>query len=282
MRRTDLESSIHDCIILDTLNLRENVRLVGFYRPFKIPENISKQAYLDGLLDCIGKAHKPTRFIAGGDINIDYNPQKSSQELDTLTEWLIEVGLMQLVEKNTRHRLVFTDGNMRLETSLLDHVYSNDKPKITCLETGYSDHEVIILEINRGLYFGKKVKHMVRDWRKYCRDSLEDMFEKATETDNNVMDALTSILQHLAPYRVVRTRENSGQVVDTRIEKLKKRRDRLYKKYKSENYSTKKKMEYLFESKELSKRIKKEVKISIKKAIHHRILKPSGLWLTNY
>jgi len=82
MRQTDLELDSHDCNIIDLLNVRQKIRLAGFYRPFKLPESFARVTYLESLLNCLGKAYKPPLFIAGGDINIDMN--RSRSDLDVI------------------------------------------------------------------------------------------------------------------------------------------------------------------------------------------------------
>jgi len=108
-------------------------------------------------------------------MNIDLN--KSSPELDTLSNWLLNQGLMQLVKSNTRHRTVNYEGEIRLETSLMDHIYSNNDLVIKTIETGYSDHEAIVVTMNINQNNGPKIKHKVRDRRKYNIESLQEHFE---------------------------------------------------------------------------------------------------------
>jgi len=78
-----------------------------------------------------------------------------------------------------------------------------------------------------------------------------------------MMDMLEIALNKLALFEIVRTKEDSGHVVDTRIEKWKKKRDRLFQRYKEDDTHNR---TWLLKSRKLFRRIRKEVKKSINKA----------------
>jgi len=64
----------------------------------------------------------------------------------------------------------------------------------------------------------------------------------------------------LAPYRTVKTRQNGRSLVSTKIEKIKKKRNRYLKKYRR----TKNK-DYLIMARETTKTLKKEIKIEARR-----------------
>jgi len=66
--------------------------------------------------------------------------------------------------------------------------------------------------------------------------------------------------EYLAPYRIIRVERNKpGQIINPKLEKKKKRRDRCIKLYRKTGNA-----EYYLEAKILSKEIKKTVKRMLK------------------
>jgi len=86
----------------------------------------------------------------------------------------------------------------------------------------------------------------------YCMESLQEAFESLEFEALNITEKLQLVLKHLAPYRVCRPREESGQIVNTRIEEWKKIRHRLFKLYKDSNVK-----QWLHKSHQLSRRIRR-------------------------
>jgi len=100
------------------------------------------------------------------------------------------------------------------------------------------------------------VKTKVRDWRKYTKERLIKWTTKYSQIQGvGPLDVIIQVLEKLAPYRVIRFRDNMGQLVNTRIEKKKKRRNRLFIRYKKTGN-----IDDLKSSKAISKEIKKLVK----------------------
>jgi len=253
VRQVDLESGF-EMIILDILEHR----LLGFYRPFKLPQGITRQIYLNDLLKAISVASKIKNFIAGGDMNACLI--KTNTESDVINSWLIKNDLRQLVKDYTRFRVVnLGDRGYRNERSLIDHIYSNilyHPPKPNIIHTDISDHELISIEL-KVFNVPETAKYQVRDWRKYNHQKVHKKMAKLQRTNDQLSnyDAFKQAFEILAPYRSIRIRENSNQIISTRIEKWKKKRDRLFKAYRSSG-----EREYYEASKQLSKKIKRKQK----------------------
>jgi hypothetical protein len=111
----------------------------------------------------------------------------------------------------------------------------------------------------------KRKKLIVRDWRNYSKDAANDLISEKlrqiSRTDlslTEIQDLYKSSLDELAPHRVVRVSE--GQMVNTKIEALKKRRDRYLKKYKKSRNP-----KHLELAKSFTNTIKKTVKSEAKR-----------------
>jgi hypothetical protein len=100
-----------------------NERIIGVYRPFKLPTNFNKCSHLNGFIKSLTKlCSTNNKLTIGGDFNIDLN--KPSHELNLIENCAFTSGLSQLVEKNqiTRSRIVNTPNRVRIEASALDHI----------------------------------------------------------------------------------------------------------------------------------------------------------------
>jgi hypothetical protein len=118
-----------------------NYRLIGLYKPFKLPVGITNKIYFNSIIDCLSSLTSTNRqLVIGGDFNV--NLAKTSWELDQLDNWSINAGLSQMVDKTnvTRVRIVSIDGNVRLESSAIDHVYTNVSKATLSFESSISDH----------------------------------------------------------------------------------------------------------------------------------------------
>jgi len=215
-------------------------------------------SYLITLLDTIQRAISKTTFICG-DMNINLADTCDTNEKYTLINWMLENNLVQIVKENTRHRVVNTRNGERIETLLIDHIYTNDKNRIlkVCqIETGYSDHELISFKFKLDNKVEPLVKTKVRDWRKYTKERLIKWTTKYSQIQGvGPLDVIFQVLEKLAPYRVIRFRDNMGQLVNTRVEKKKKKRNMLFIRYKKTGN-----IDDLKSSKAISREIKKLVK----------------------
>lgn len=217
-----------------------STRYIGIYKGFKLPPGFSAKSFFKTIVETLKTLTKTNKMIiVGGDLNIDLFRKTSN--LDDIERWSMEAGLQQLVQSYTRERIVtLKDGKIRIEKSAIDHLYTNDNKITLTLESSISDHVILIAERptlhdNKGT----KTKFLVRDWRNYSKDlARESIDNKLNQISTNQLDLsldnikeiYSDVLEEIAPYRVIRTKDD--QIVNTKIEALKKRRDRYLKKFK--------------------------------------------------
>ncbi len=266
------EDKSHKCEII----VIENgvYRMLGVYRPFKVEEGNSLGAQFDDILHFLfQQAGLKEKLVVAGDFNVDYSrigdrTYRHSKMLEKLEIWSSAMGLSQRVKEITRRRVIQTQEGLKVEESILDHLYTEDEEAflIDC-ESG--DHLAI------GMYIGgvknpKTKKHTRRDWRFYNQSKVN----KTLENNNFINEALSSItcgetdaevlneklknihqtlLDELAPLRSIRTR-NDTQIINSTIEALKKKRNRMFIKYKKTQDAR-----YLLKSQELTRKLKKDI-----------------------
>ncbi len=231
-----VHEDILDVVAIDC----KGVRVIGVYKPFKLPSNHTSTSFFNRLLESLTQLTKTKKqIVIGGDFNV--NLDSNSAELDSLEDWAITCGLQQLVEPGTetRSRIVHTENGVRVESSTLDHVYTslNANELSVTFETSISDHiHVLVSKRNPQMNsHSKKEKTVVRDWRSYNMVRASHILAHHTSqisehTYDNLVMAYQNTLDEVAPLRVVRYREN--QIISTKVAALQKRRDRFLKKYK--------------------------------------------------
>jgi len=140
---------------LDELLILENknTSVLGIYRPFKVYENETASSNFVRLLTKIQEyidRNKNKNIILTGDFNVDYlKIGDKTYQRHNLSEILVEFqiynNLEQMVTEITRHRLITKNGNQILQTSLLDHVYTNGLhvDLVEILPTVASDHDIL-------------------------------------------------------------------------------------------------------------------------------------------
>lgn len=155
---------------------------------------------------------------------------KKSANLNDLDNWSIQAGLTQLVTSETRQRLVQTSSGPRVESSAIDHVYTNVKIWNLNIEPSVSDHHIIELSRPSPISKPKREKILVRDWRNYKVDSVNailntKMHQMSTDFLNleKVQELYSKTLDEIAPIRVIRIKE--GQIISMKVESLKKCRE---------------------------------------------------------
>lgn len=153
---------------------------------------------------------------------------KKTSLSDLLDIWTIENGLSQHIKENTRFRLVDSELGTRLEMSRIDHLYSNYNLKYE-LFPSVSDHHMI--SINNVVNISQRKKVIIRDWKDFSIDLFNkdlSLILSKEKSVNNLSKVINSCLDVHAPYRVIRV--NETQIINTKLEALKKRRDRYLKK----------------------------------------------------
>jgi len=194
-------------------------------------------------------------LIVMGDFNIDPVRDQLTKQGKLLKDWSLENCLTQIVKKSTRRRIVQRSSGTTLEESMIDLVYTNRTHQVDCLNFPYinSDHDFLWCKVSA---FGAKrvtKKFIIRDYTGLTQHSVKNHIKGVPNGLQEIEDQLHHILEKLAPERVVRTRDPQ-QLLNPRIEKLKKRRDRLLKKFKKTGNS-----KHLEKCKQLSKQLKKTI-----------------------
>jgi hypothetical protein len=239
-------------------------RIVGLYRGFKLPPGATRVSFFDSIICQLKLLSKTCKKLTiGGDFNVDLF--KPSSNLSDLDNWSLDAGLDQLVRENTRQRLVHVSGGeTRVESSAIDHVYTNAKNwKLKIIES-VSDHSILLLEKEDQDPIPKRQKVVIRDWRNYSKEAanmmMNDKLQKISTTTklSKIQEIYKETLDELAPLRVIQVTE--GQLISPKIEVLKKRTDRYLKKYRK-NRNPK----HLELAKSFTNTIKKTVKAEAKR-----------------
>jgi len=252
--------------------------IVGCYRGFTT-KNETQQDHFKKILSNLKMVNFPLLLV--GDLNVDPRRDANKWNGRLLQSWAIEEGLSQLVKGFTRSRVVTKqNGQSRLEKSKLDLVYTNRGGDLNVTkESGYnSDHLVIIIDIKTikcQTYPPEKI--VIRDNTRLTENNIISFVQNNPTQIQSIEDLKAyhlSIYEHLAPERVIRIR-NDRQIVNPRIEKCKKRRDRFYKKYKKLNDDR-----YLFRAKQESKNLKKIIRNETKWIVQKKAASsdPKAFW----
>jgi len=267
-------------IVDDTLEiviLENNSKIIaGVYRPFKNVADNTQTIYFDKLLATLARVSRSTKKVCiGGDFNINY--EKESQLKSLLDLWSLENDLTQLIEEPTWHRTVKIDNINHLRKSCLDLIFTNGEGNHEVLDRLTSDHNCTAFTFTgHNLKISRK-KFKRRDYRAYKNEAINNIFndnlsnqslsgDPEFDTDT-VINATIDALDALCPKRTIRTALPTD-IVDTALEKIKKKRKRLLKEYhRTGNHHT------LDQINNLNKKIKSK----IKEARQHQItLKLNG------
>ena len=249
----------------------ETTRIMGIYRPFKVTGESTLTTQFDSLLEFIHvMSQTGKKLIVAGDFNIDYAKKgdrsyRNSKMLEKLEVWAATFGLSQKIDKITRRRVAQTNEGVRVEESILDHLYLMDEEIPILIDGETSDHLIIgthLIGEKVPIFASKKI--IRRDWREYtqdraitlinnmCLDTIEEIND-GDHLHNRVKAIHTEILNTLAPLRTFRVRDDL-QLVNSSIEALKKKRNRKFIMYKKTNNPA-----YLEQAQALSKKLKKDI-----------------------
>jgi hypothetical protein len=165
--------------------------VVGVYRGFKLPPGKNRISFFNSIITSLTKLCQTNKLLTvGGDFNVDL--LKRSSNLHDLDNWAIRYGLDQIITEITRQRVVQTKDGYRVESSIIDHLYTNAKDWCLNLIPSVSDHNMI--EVTRKLPSNStRQKLQVRDWRNYSKDL-------ANSTLNNNMNQISDLT---TDYRVI-------------------------------------------------------------------------------
>lgn len=224
-RKKLLEGSQENIIVLES----EKVRIIGLYRGFKNyrEAGFDSLGYLFNLLEEGCKTSK--KLVIIGDFNIDPNRGANTPQGRALDTLIINNSLHQLMDDPTRCRIVKRGESTVLEESTLDLILTTeDVPVINEVTT--SDHNIIgvMLKLKGPRHETKKIT--IRDWVGLTpRDVARVILVLPPPSELQELElTLHHVLEKLAPLRVIRTR-TPGNMINPKVEKIKKKRDRLYR-----------------------------------------------------
>ena len=260
-RKEDLEEDLNEIIVLK----HKSAIICGSYRPFKCHENESQYSNFIRLLGNLERVAEKGGIMSKlfvGDYNIHTENINCKMAKD-LECWADKHELCQMVDTPTRVRIV----SGQIQSSMLDLVFSNIiSLEITTETTGLSDH--VILKIKDKL-FARVKQHKTRisymDWRKYSQTEIRTLFienfrgiNRQLRTPDQINDRITSAiiqsLNELVPKRST-TVHGTNAVINPRIQNLKNRKIRAYKKV-----SKNRNLENLAELNEISKQLNSEIR----------------------
>lgn len=224
----------------------KGIKVFGYYRTHKKVHQ-SLQRDLELVLDEL-TCHCNERVIIGGDFNIDNNKIHDQDYHHrglavTLQSWIADNGLTQMIEGTTWRRVIKNkDGIHQMKSSALDHIYTNDSSvgDFGLLESHGSDHEMIACSLKNSTRLAVKTeKKKMRDWRSFVNDNISKFCSETplivpqdvNEGSEVINGYLNTVIDNLAPWRVVRTRR-SDDVVNVKIAACIKKRNRLLKKHR--------------------------------------------------
>jgi len=243
---TELQEFGNEIIVLK--HVSQNYLAVGIYQPFKLYQNETLRSNLTRLLQNLSRVYEAnSRIVIVGDFNVQFDSLLPCPLKILLDEWSSSLNLDQIVQHKTRARLV----QGTLQNSMLDLVFTNLLPlEISQDFNALSDHEVIFIRSTTNVKCTsvKEVRYV--DWRKYSIPKARELFlGHLNEVDARIRDseqanelittALCLTLNKLAPVRKAKL-YGSNSVINPKINQLKNKKSRLYKKWSlnktSENF----------------------------------------------
>lgn len=265
-RLPNLEGSHLDVIVSGNKNLR----IYGIYRGFKTYIRTPNEELKEFFATINNVCKHSGKTLIEGDFNIDPMRDANTKQGKLLTDLCLENGLLHLMKNSTRRRIVNRVRGVRLEESKIDLALSNDI-LADCLNfsSANSYHDFLWSKIPFHRTSCRTEKITIRDYTRLtsanvaCR--ITGDISNATELEASQLEILNS----LAPLRVIRTRQPT-HIVNPRVEKLKKKRDRLYKKYKKTRNER-----YLIGAKNCSKSLVKMIKDETKENFQKKAKSPN-------
>jgi len=233
-QRVDLESPREDVIVLES----DSLRIIGVYRGFMNP--FPNYDQLDMFFSLLSRScNISKKLLVVGDFNIDPNRDSHTRAGRRLDEWAIDHDLIQMVGTVTRRRVVVRNEVATLQESMIDLSFSNRPNEADTLvfQSDFSDHDFIWTKIKYGVTKKKAIKRVIRDWThlnetNIMREALEGPVPNSLEMLNEIH---LKILDKLAPFRVAKIR-SPEQIVNPKVEKIRKKRIELTKSTKEQGY----------------------------------------------
>jgi len=220
----------------------------------------------------------------GGDFNI--NIRKSCPEKELIENWALDFHMKQHVKENTWERLITNPrtGILELKQSVLDLVFTNCEGTTSITDKYTSDHKCILYNFRSSFEEVKRHKIKRRTYKGYnpeiisgkvTQGMLMTSFTGDPEFDSNLLtNTIIDTLDELHPLRTIRTSRPSD-IIDQELEKNKKRRKRLLKKYHKEPSHV-----LLGKIEQLNKNIKKQIHQAKQRQLRLRLegQNPRSFW----
>jgi hypothetical protein len=255
---------------------------IGVYRPFKTVMDVSRTDAFETLLKSLNRVAKiSSELIIGGDWNVNWMSEKSNGLRIRLEQWSEENGLVQVVKETTRHQMLSTTVGVTLQKSCIDLVFQRTPTKVVVEHSNGSDHCLILVPCGIHRHPVKTKKLITTDWRNYSKEiacksletSLMDTFICAEDhvqvLFQKINTAIVEVCNRVIPKRVVRLRDKH-EFENSRVEALKKKRDRVWKKYKKTGNQS-----HYEKSQALTKDLKRVIKYE-KKRVFRAKMKSHG------
>jgi len=227
-RQLNLEGSNKDIITYGN----SNVRIAGVYRGFKCVSGTTNENLEEffSAMNEICSHHGKT--LIQGDFNIDPSRDIATKQGKLLADCCLENSLINLMKNTTRRRVVNRVRGLRLEESCIDLALTNDVTT-DCLNFSnvHSDHDFIWSKMSFDKISHKTEKVSIRDYTRLTSYNVAHRIKEDIKNLPELEAFQKSLLDELAPFRVIRTRTPTD-IINPRVEKLKKKRDRMFKKYK--------------------------------------------------
>jgi len=240
------------------------IRAVGVYRPFKPINDNTNASHFNKLIQTLTETAKTRKDICiGGDFNINFG--KFSPEKENIETWALDHNIIQLVNEHTWERIIRNPVTSipELKKSQLDLLFVNTDGKHTVLDKYTSDHKCLMFE------FKSKTEQIIRQKakrRNYAGYSPQTISNKVkmdiqnqsltgdTDFDADLLtNVITDALDLYHPLRTIRM-ARATDVIDQDLERVKKQRKRLMKKYHKDPTEM-----LLSKIKHLNKLVKKQI-----------------------
>jgi len=265
-------SSDMEVLILET----PKHRAIGVYKPFKHINGNTNKTYMSKLIEVLTEAAKTKKSTClGGDFNI--NTTKHSSEKEALENWALEANMFQHINEHTWERLVedpITSVKV-LRKSMLDLIFTNCEGTPKVLDKFTSDHKCVTFEFSTETEKIIRLKTKRRTYKGYNpqiiaekinHDLNEQSFTGNADFDADLLtNVVNDVMDYYHPLRTIRT-SRPTDVVDQELEKIKKKRKRLLKKYNKDPSAN-----TLSKIKQLNIMIKNNIKLAKQQQLNLRL-----------
>ena len=209
--------------------------------------------------------------------NLGAIPKRYAQICSTL-------GLKQLIKHPT--------GITCHTSTLIDHIITNCEERVTqsgVINTSLSDHQLIFC--TRKIERVKTNNHKQTSFRSLKNYSMENFeqelkniafpnyekFSDANSAYSDLVNKITQVLNNLAPYKIIRVKNQSNEWFDGELAEQIYNRDKLFKKFKKSKLHTDE-LIYKEAKSTVQRLIKEKKKKFFSKKLEENIGEPKELW----